>query len=228
MTKIAWTEFSYNPIIGCSKVSPGCAHCYAEKMARRLATMGRDEYEWVTLSKGGWSGNTTFVESQLNKPLKRKKPSIYFVCSMGDFWHKTVKEKWRQVVFDIVRRCPQHVFQFLTKRPENILFWPDDLPNAWLGVTAENQEMADERIPILLQIPAAVRFVSIEPMLESVRIKFEKYSGYEYRFLKKTTPVDWVIVGCESGPGRRPCNLEWIEDRQERLCLSSRLRLTAR
>lgn len=232
-TKIPWSEFSYNPIIGCSKVSEGCENCYAERMAERLAynpvtPMYSDVMRQPSMMSGHlvWNGTTAFVESALNKPLKRKKPTMFFVCSMGDFWHPSVRPEWRERVYDVVRHCQQHIFQFLTKRPENIKDWPDDLPNAWLGVTAENQEMADRRIPILSQIPAAERFVSLEPMLEGVEIEeylpqYDYRPTYEYyrvaypdcedKPIKIKNGIDWVIVGCESGSDRRPCDLAWVK-----------------
>ncbi len=259
MTKIAWTEFTYNPIIGCSKVSDGCKNCYAEKMACRLAHMGRREYQDVTCSKDNmtwfdqWSGNTKFVEAQLDKPLKRKKPAMFFVCSMGDLFHESVPFEWVDRVMAVVALCPQHTFQVLTKRPERMLeyftestpihgmylnsdvrcrikdaqreiwyektdrtksqwsgLWP--LRNLWLGVTAENQETADERIPILLDIPAAVRFVSVEPMLEGINL--DAYMGRQYGICNAVysySYLDQVIIGCESGSGRRLCKVEWIQ-----------------
>lgn len=207
MTKIEWTNETWNPVIGCSKVSEGCENCYAERMAARLAynpvtPMYSDVMRQPSMMSGRlvWNGTTAFVESALNKPLKRKKPTMFFVCSMGDFWHPSVEPEWRGRVYDVVRKCPQHIFQFLTKRPELIIDWPADLSNSWLGATAENQAMADKRIPILKQIPAAVRFVSVEPLLEGVEIPDT--------FLRK---LDWVIVGCESGADRRPCRMEWVE-----------------
>ncbi len=205
MTKIPWTEQTWNPIVGCSKVSPGCLNCYAERMACRLAHMNKRAYQDVTQPNENitwfeqWNSKTAFVPSALDKPLKRKKPTMYFVCSMGDFWHPSVEPEWRGRVYDVVRKCPQHIFQFLTKRPELITDWPADLSNSWLGVTVENQAMADKRIPKLKQIPAAVRFVSVEPLLEGVEIPDT--------VLRK---LDWVIIGAESGPNRRPCSLEWV------------------
>jgi protein gp37 len=191
MTKIEWTNETWNPVIGCSKISAGCQNCYAERMAWRLATIGPSEYRHVIHCEGKynhsanrsedmaprWNGNAAFVESQLHKPLKWRKPRNIFACSMGDFWHATVNPEWRKQVYDVVRKCPRHTFQFLTKRPENINDWPNDLLNAWLGVTAENQEMADKRIPTLLDIPAAVRFVSLEPLLGP--IDFKKIYGHD-------------------------------------------------
>lgn len=203
MTKIPWTEQTINPIVGCSKVSPGCENCYAEKMACRLAHMNKRAYQDVTQPNENitwfeqWNGKTAFVPSALDKPLKRKKPTMYFVCSMGDFWHPSVEPEWRSRVYEVVRKCPQHVFRFLTKRPKNIHDWPN-LPNAWLGVTIEDNAHL-YRAEVLQGIPAAVWFVSVEPMLERVEIPDE--------IMRR---LGWVIIGCESGTGRRPCKHGWI------------------
>lgn len=225
MTKIPWTEQTINPIVGCSKVSPGCENCYAEKMASRLNTMYVSGYSDLIIKNWKWTGRTCFIESVLEKPLRRKKPTMYFVCSMGDFWHPSVEPFWRSRVYEVVRKCPQHIFQFLTKRPELIIDWPADLSNSWLGVTVENQAMADKRIPKLMQIPAAVRFVSVEPLLEGVEIEeylpqYDYRPTYEYyrvvypdcgdKPIKIKNGIDWVIIGCESGTGRRPCKQGWI------------------
>lgn len=206
-TKIEWTDKTWNPIVGCSKVSAGCANCYAERMANRLACMGQMSYNKVVLQgRPEWTGKTAFVESALEQPLHWKKPQLVFVCSMGDLFHESVPFEWIDKVFAVMALCRQHTFQVLTKRPERMkeyicemsengkwdacsvdpetLDWsmtqsgthefanyirrPFPLPNVWIGVTAENQEQADKRIPILLQIPAAKRFVSVEPMLSAV------------------------------------------------------------
>ena len=223
MSRIEWTEQTWNPIVGCSKVSPGCDNCYAEKMSQRLARMGSTEnmeaytsaIDWSNFDVPlGWSGNTVFVESALKKPLKRKKPTVYFVCSMSDLFHEDTPFEWIDKVFDVMANCPQHTFQVLTKRPARMMEYfakwktfPDmRLTNVWLGVTAENQEQADRRIPFLLRIPgAAVRFVSVEPMLGPVELKLETGT------LKPETGLDWVICGCESGPGRRPMHWSWAK-----------------
>jgi len=207
MSKIEWTEQTWNPIVGCSKISAGCQNCYAEKMAIRLANILSPETSQYNFGPGGvvqglgygeteikWSGKTVFVESQLDKPLKRKKPTTYFICSMGDIFHESVPFEWVDKVMAVIALCPQHKFIMLTKRAERMYeyFTADTqcredeiaewvaaftdgkdglgeaiLPmcNLILGVIAENQEMADKRIPLLLQTPAACRMVSVEPML---------------------------------------------------------------
>lgn len=234
-TKISWTDASWNVIVGCSKCSPGCLNCYAEKMAVRLAFMGNEAYAKV-VNRGtvnSWNGKTCFNAIALNKPLHWKKPRKIFVCSMGDLFHESVPFEWIDKVFAVMALCPQHTFQVLTKRADRMKEyfnrhvkmrtedfasemsgkqirltdrWP--LPNVWLGVTAENQEMADKRIPILLQTPAAKRFVSVEPMLGPVDLTY-RYDG-SGSTITRLDLLDWVIVGAESGAGRRKCVNEWI------------------
>lgn len=228
-SKIAWCDASWNPIIGCSKISEGCDHCYAETMARRLGAMGRQEYlEVLTAShapgnpfyKDGWNGKTTLIESRLEQPLGWKRPRRIFVCSMGDFYHQTVQLEWNVEVFRIIERCPHHTFMILTKRPgwmtEHLELRHAVPANAWLGVTVENQEWAVRRLPVLLRTPAVVRWVSLEPLLRPVDITRylaewtrKKVGDADYR--QNIPALDWVVVGCESGPNRRPCPLAWVE-----------------
>ena len=249
-TKIEWVDTSWNPIVGCSKISTGCDNCFAAKMAGRLANMGQKPYmEVVRLGQpvrnpfhkshkgkfiGVWNGTTFLVESALDKPYHWKKPWTIFVCSMSDLFHETVPFEWIDKVIDVIVECPQHTFKILTKRPEILKQYSDynmaeAIPNIWLGVTAENQEQADKRIPILLQIPAAKRFVSIEPMLGPINltdIDAEMAGHEEYIHINSLTgqhtdmgrpcnPVnklDWVICGSESGHNRRPMNESWVRD----------------
>jgi len=216
MTKIAWTDKSWNPIIGCSKVSEGCKNCYAEKMAIRLATMEKTKYYgnclMLNIHSEQWNGTTYFVEKQIEKPLHWKKPRMIFVNSMGDTFHESVPFEWIDKVIGMMTTANWHTYQILTKRPERMKEYfearPEwgydyDMSNIWLGVTAENQRCADERIPILLRIPAAKRFVSIEPCLEDISIG---YYGCDY-----FKGLDWIIVGCESGHNRRECKQIWVE-----------------
>ncbi len=234
-TKIPWTDETWNPVVGCIKVSAGCKFCYAEKMAVRQAYMGNQKYQRVVesdeddrsgenvvnapkVSFYGWNGLVFCDESVLAKPLHWRKPRRIFVCSMGDLFHESVPFDFILRVWQIIAKCPQHTFQILTKRPKRVkdfiyqafgVNYEDFMsPSLWLGVTAENQKCADERIPILLQIPAAVRFVSIEPMLEGMNL-FNNGTTYDI-YLKNR--IDWVIIGCESGSNRRPCKLEWVRD----------------
>lgn len=238
-TKIPWATETWNPINGCTKVSEGCKHCYAEKLANRLKAMGIEGYRHTTNPEGQWSGAITYNINLIKKPLHWEKPRMIFVCSMGDLFHAGVATLLLMKIFEIIEDCPQHTFLILTKRPENALAAAEslrfkdyfDLPNIWMGVTAENQAMAEERIPILLKIPAAKRFVSIEPMLGPVNLEIEidplKWAGYTKRNLLSgqllnpyknsysATPsdkLDWVIAGCESGTTRRPMDIQWVRD----------------
>jgi len=205
MTKIEWTNETWNPITGCSKISPGCANCYAERMAKRLA--GRFGYPKDDPFR------VTFHPDKLLKPLKWKKPRMIFVCSMGDLFHEQVD--WRDIrqIYKVMRKGRQHIYQILTKRPEimgdrlNRWFGPrlKNWPFIWHGISAEDQEWFSRRIRWLLQIQAAVRFVSLEPLLGPIRINFANN-------LHSRLNPDWVIVGCESGPKRRECKLEWVRD----------------
>lgn len=216
-TKIEWAERVWNPVTGCDKVSPGCQNCYAERMAKRLR--GRHGYPKDEPFK------VTLHPDRLDQPLKWRKPSRIFVCSMGDLFHEDVPDEFIDQIFFKIVRAKRHNFLILTKRPLRMWKYIEtfrvpittgsyhkDFEHLWLGVTAENQEQADKRIPILLQIPAAVRFVSIEPMLEGISLA--KWCHPEE---EETTHIfgetfDWVIVGAESGAKRRPPQIEWIEN----------------
>ena len=203
---IGWCTETWNPITGCSLVSEGCRHCYALRMAMRLA--GRFGYPADDPFR------VTFHPDRLDQPIKWKKPRRVFVCSMGDLFHEDVQPEWIARVWDVMFDCPQHTFLVLTKRPERMrLFaeWFDRVqgrrfvyPNVWLGVTVENQWAADERIPILLDAPAAHRFVSCEPLLG--RVDLGRYVGW----FGEQSGIDWVIAGGESGPGARPSNPDWF------------------
>ena len=223
-TKIEWTQETWSPIIGCNKISSGCANCYAERMAVRLAAnpKTKDDYGPV-ISEGIWSGRTQLRTEILKKPFSWKKPRMIFVCSMGDLFHGTVIWTWLDKVFNIIRKCPQHTFQILTKRPEfakAFSFMFEDLSNVWLGVTAENQEEADKRIPVLLEIPVEKRFVSIEPMLGPVDIsdylhdsncnEIRRDEGICICHEPREIHLDWIIAGGETGPSARPMHPEWV------------------
>ena len=206
-TKIEWAEETWNPITGCTPVSEGCANCYARRMATRLR--GRCGYPADDPFR------IVYHHKKYGEPLRWKKPRIVFVCSMGDLFHKDVDVRYLAEVFGVMKKAKQHTFLLLTKRPENVprheSLWDK---NVWLGVTAENQQRADERIPILLQIPAAVRFVSVEPMLGRVCLDIHpgpeigKPTGKGWRPASPGT-IDWVICGGESGPGARPMHPDW-------------------
>jgi len=240
VTKIEWVKNldgtmgeTWNPIVGCSKVSEGCQNCYAERMARRLKGMGLPQYQDI-VDEHGWTGEIGYASERVwEKPLRWRKPRRVFVCSMGDLFHSGVNRDKQVAIWFTMERCPQHTFQVLTKRPENMRrfvteVWSDytdehvALPNVWLGVTAENQDAANERIPALLATPAAVRFVSVEPMLGSVDLSAYLPSQHWVTVgsgpnvvgaeIEYTPGIDWAIIGCESGPGRRPMKPEWAID----------------
>jgi protein gp37 len=246
-TKIEWTEETWNPITGCTKVSPGCTHCYAERMARRLA--GRYGYP-----EAPHQFDVTLHEDRLEQPFSWRKPTTGFVCSMGDLFHRDVPDEWIDRVWATMLLCPQHTFQVLTKRAERLprylsrIEHDPDFPNTslryarvlqaarvirakrpdllrvpisdpaicpgrniWLGVTAEDQLRADERIPLLLQAPAAIRFVSIEPMLGPVDLRQAHEMAYDHG-VPATRRLSWVICGGETGPGARPVHPDWVRD----------------
>ena len=193
-SSIEWTEHTWNPTVGCTKISPGCKHCYAESMAYRLQAMGIPEY--------AQGFKLRVLPERLAEPLMRKKPTMYFVNSMSDLFHNDVSFAYLDQVFDTIRRSPQHVFQILTKRAERMerYFHQREVPaNAWLGVSVEDRKYGVPRIAVLRNIQAKVRFLSIEPLLESLGSLM-------------LDGIGWVIVGGESGPGARPMNSAWAED----------------
>jgi protein gp37 len=224
-TAIQWTDATWNPVTGCSKVSPGCAHCYAETMARRLQAMGSPRY------KDGFA--VRIHPEALEQPLHWRKPRHVFAVSMGDLFHDEVPEAFIRLVWAVMEEARRHTFQVLTKRPARMRdllagAWPM-LPNVWLGVTAEDQPRADERVPILLETPAAVRFVSVEPMLGPVCVSDIPVSGgailkplvgltWEQRpglpgftvNRPRGAKLDWVVVGGESGTRARPMSEDWV------------------
>lgn len=216
-SKIQWTDATWNPVVGCSKVSAGCANCYAETAAASGRLQQFEKYKKVITGKK-WNGTAWLDEKTLQKPLHWRDPKMIFVNSMGDLFHPQVPVERIQSVREVIDKCPQHIFQILTKRPENIkeytIRFGDFGPNVWLGVTAENQEMADKRIPVLLSIPAAVRFVSIEPMLGDIKIErfLPHYaSSVARKEIIGGSDLDWVIVGCETGSGARRCYLRDVK-----------------
>jgi protein gp37 len=239
-TKIEWTEYSWNPVTGCTPASEGCQNCYAKRMANRLA--GRCGYPADDPFR------VTLHPEKLEEPLKWKKPRRVFVCSMGDLFHEQVPDEYIAKVWEIMNNASHHTFLILTKRPQRMkdflarLGWyihdRDGYPmeavldeggkytlkNVWLGVTAENQQRADERIPILLQIPAAVRFVSIEPMLgpvdlslsDGVDLSMSVGTGLKPGKSYLINSLDWVICGGESGSGARPMHPDWVRSLRDR------------
>ncbi len=202
-SKIEWTQTTWNPVTGCSKVSPGCANCYAERLARRLQAMGQPNY-----AKGF---EVAIHHHMLERPFAWKKPQVIFVNSMSDLFHEQVPIEFIQSVFDVMRSASWHVFQVLTKRSERLvecatrINWP---PNVWMGVSVENDDYTC-RIDDLRRIQATVKFISFEPLLAPVGEL--NLSG-----------IDWAIVGGESGPGARPMKERWaIEIRDQ--CLHAHI-----
>lgn len=184
---------TWNPVTGCSKVSPGCLNCYAERMARRLKGMGLPRY------RNGFG--LTLHEDLIDAPLTWPSPRLIFVNSMSDLFHENVPDAFIARVFDVMNRCPQHRFQILTKRSER-LHWAAKAvkwtPNIWMGVSVEDSRMVT-RIRDLHSVPASVRFLSCEPLISA--IPNIPLAG-----------IHWVIVGGESGPGARPIKAEWVRD----------------
>jgi protein gp37 len=294
-SNIEWTDSTWNPIVGCSKVSPGCANCYAETMAGRLAAMNQRAYQDVVNApdlrygpRSTWNGTTRLVESALAIPLRWKKPRKIFVCSMSDLFHENTPFEWVDKVFAVMALCPQHAFQVLTKRPERmreylqtrtsmdasarygrapqwyqkLTDWLDEgaggflgnggawdrchaaaemlhleqpLPNVWLGTTAEDQQRYDERIKYLLACPAAVRFLSLEPLLGAIDLKLRHaaltdimdadpkreprlrgsypFSGCgldDHAITRRHHMLHQIIAGGESGPKARPSHPDWF------------------
>ena len=190
-TSIEWTEQTWNPAVGCSKISPGCAYCYAETMARRLKAMGVRGYE------NGFK--LTLLPERLEEPLKRRQPTTYFVNSMSDLFHENIPDSYLRKVFAVIQKSPHHTFQILTKRAERMAeYFQGQMPppNAWMGVTVENRADGLPRLDYLRAVAACIRFVSAEPLLEDL--------GYI-----DLTGIHWLIVGGESGPKSRPMKRDW-------------------
>lgn len=217
-TKIEWTDATWNPIRGCSRVSEGCRNCYAERQAARFSGKGQAYEGLVRIANGHpqWTGKVEFVERHLMDPLRWKEPKRIFVNSMSDLFHEGVSNDWLQRIFQVMAKAQQHVFQVLTKRPERMRSYMHDwrpvervFPNVWLGVSVEDQKTADERIPLLLQTPAALRWVSAEPLLGDIQLPEEAFVCPANEPHQICPCLDWVVVGGESGPGARPMDIEW-------------------
>lgn len=271
-THIEWTDATWNPVTGCSVVSPGCTNCYAMKWAGTRLRHHPSRAGLTTDTKAGpvWNGQVRFNAEWLDQPLRWTRPRRIFVCAHGDLFHEEVPDAWIDQVFAVMALAPQHTFQVLTKRAarmrryltaegqqyrvdheidllaasrphikggfESEPNWP--LPNVWLGVSAEDQPRADERIGELVATPAAVRFVSLEPMLGPIELRnvqapkiapddeaegwrFDALEAGEYYFYDAgdgytdggdgpdRQALDWVILGGESGPGARPMHPDW-------------------
>lgn len=199
MSKIEWTDATWNPVTGCSKISTGCVNCYAERMAMRLKAMGQHNY------RNGFE--VTLHEHMLKYPLAWKKPRTIFVNSMSDLFHESIPEEYFLKIFEVMKNAHWHRYQILTKRAErlsaveHLLPWPK---NVWMGVTVEREDYR-HRIDLLRNTNAAIKFLSMEPLLSDVPNM-------------NLTGIDWVIVGGESGPGAREMQTDWVESIQEQ-CL---------
>lgn len=216
MTKIEWCDLTINPFVGCSKCSPGCNNCYAEKFAARLAKnpTTAKKYAGVIDGDGKWTGTMSQLNLSCFDKLP-KSPRRVFIGSMTDFFHERANFDDQGKILARIAHMPQHTFLFLTKRPDRAYRrYHTMLPNVWIGVTVCNQQEADEKLPILMKIPAAKRFVSVEPMLGPVDL-------HKKELLCKTwinggftisTYLDWVICGAETGPHARPMHLKWVRN----------------
>lgn len=241
-TKISWVKNvdgtqgqTWNPLVGCTRHSEGCDRCYAAVMTRRLAAMGQKRYQGL-VGNGHFNGVVRTLPEVLQVPMRRKKPTMYFVNSMSDLFHKAVPEDFIDQVFAVMASCPQHTFQVLTKRADRMAeymqnpwrldniydawysvndgareveAWP--LPNVWLGTSVENQAAADKRIPELLKVPAAVRFLSCEPLLGPVDLRGMP-GAWLYTGKTPKPQISWIIAGAESGHGARTMDLDWVRD----------------
>lgn len=220
MTKIEWTEQTWNPVVGCIRVSPGCARCYAERMARRLEAMGQAKYQGLTDVHGRWNGTLTFDHQNYDAPRRRQKPTVYFVSSMSDLFHPNLPVLWLMRIWGVMADTPQHTYQILTKRPEVMRLRVEMeivpafgiLPNVWLGTSVETRPYAAARIPDLVATPAALRFLSCEPLLGQLDLRpWLGLTTYDLASIPIAKPqIDWVIAGGESGPGARPCDETWL------------------
>jgi len=227
-TGIEWTEATWNPVTGCDRVSAGCDHCYAATLAKRLKAMGNPRYQKDGRPETSGPGfGVTLHHDQIDLPLRWKKPKVVFVNSMSDLFHDMVSESFVAAVFDVMAEASQHTFQVLTKRPRRMQgmlerwlangneidgHWTP-APNVWLGTSVEDQKWADQRIPLLLEAPAAVRFLSCEPLLGSIDLRLDPETA---------KALHWVIAGGESGPGYRPMQLEWARSLRDQ-CRKTRV-----
>lgn len=262
-TNIEWTEATWNPIRGCSRVSEACRNCYAETLAKRFSGKGQP-YEGLIARTGQWNGKVAFIDHKLDEPLRWQKPQMIFVNSTSDLFHEALSNEQIAAVFGVMAAAPKHTFQILTKRPGRMHEWfqwhasqvrekdlrfepwriceaeaqeyipdlsaagtgsPWPLQNVWLGVSVEDQKTADERIPLLIETPAAVRWISAEPLLGEIRLqglaRGEAMEQGEYRqylaiegtkenpYRDNSGRINWVVAGGESGAKARPMHPDW-------------------
>jgi len=221
-TGIEWTEATWNPVTGCSKVSQGCKNCYAEREWPRLAA------NLKTVYFGREFTDVRYHPERLDQPLRWKRPRRIFVNSMSDLFHEAVPDEFIAQVFAVMELATVHTFQVLTKRPKRMMDWVTKqdvmyrstgypggfggrFKNVWLGVSVEDQDTADQRVPILLETPAAVRWVSVEPLLGEVNFVGMFANPGDCRDGTNTLEaLDWVVVGGESGPKARPMHPDWV------------------
>jgi len=205
-TEIEWTEATWNPVVGCTMVSPGCTNCYAMRMASRLEAMGQVKYHGTTRRSGGravWSGQLNVDERTLQSPLTWSRPQRIFVNSMSDLFHENVSLDFIRKIWHVMEQAHWHTFQILTKRPfrmRDVVVHQKltGLPNVWLGTSVESADYV-WRIDLLRETPASIRFISFEPLIGPVsRVDL--------------TGIDWAIVGGESGPAARPIRSEWVRE----------------
>lgn len=234
-TSIEWTDATWNPVRGCSRISPGCKNCYAERVAARFSDPGAPFHLFAErMPSPHWTGKTGLVEKHINDPLHWKQPRRIFVNSMSDLFHEGIPFEVIDQVFTVMVAANLHTYQILTKRADRMFEYfrsgrhdnghgPDRAnyhldQNIWLGVSVENQEYADARIPLLLQTPAAIRFVSYEPALGPVDFRnlcgntVNALDGIDFDIISgpQIAALNQIIVGGESGPGARPFHLEWM------------------
>lgn len=206
---IEWTDATWNPVAGCSHASTGCAWCYAARMAYRLDRMGQAKYAGTAEKRGrtfAFTGRINLDEAALVIPFRWRKPRRIFVNSMSDLFHENVPTEFITAVFAVMEQTPRHTYQVLTKRPARAADLADRLPwpaNVWMGTSVENAEWGLRRVPELLRVPAAIRFVSAEPLLGP--LDAVPLDG-----------IDWLIAGGESGPGARPMDLDWARSLRDR------------
>jgi protein gp37 len=243
MTKIEWATKVWNPTVGCTKVSQGCQHCYAEWIAAlRQNNPATPQYQGTVDKNGCWTGVVRPVPTALNKPLKWRKPQRVFVNSMSDLFHESVEESWILRVFEIMLAQDQHTYIVLTKRPERMReilsyspIWRRMVAQGlaghiWLGISAEDQAAYDARWPYLQDTPAAVRIISAEPLLGPIQFRCVACRGSGFDQLNHSkclacsgdTPSqpNWVIAGGESGPLARPCHPDWFRNLRDQCVLA--------
>lgn len=233
-SKIQWTESSWNPIVGCTKVSDGCYHCYAINKSHRCAACGIKQYVDITEKHGNtieWTGEIRCIPELLNKPIEWKNPRRIFVNSMSDFLHKDVPMEFLASMWNTMSIAHQHTYQLLTKRADRLSIlhteefrlariedyvmrnyrnWQWYLSNVWIGVSVENQRRAYGRLPLLATMNVGgIRWISAEPLLEKTDLFFHFTSPYLYGTGEKKPEFNWVVIGGESGPGARPFEIDW-------------------